>query len=168
MDLPILVAYATKHGSTREVAEAVVAALESRGVPATALEAASVHRLDGYGAVVLGAPVYMGHWHADARSFLSRHRRALEVLPVFVFALGPMHEKAEEFAQAEAVVRKALQKKARGVEVRDVKIFGGAVDPEHLSFPFNKMPAMDIRDWPAIEEWAAGIATACSAETVPA
>ena len=37
-------------------------------------------------------------------------------------------------------------------------LFGGAVDPRKLSFPFNHMPAADVRDWDAIRGWATEIA----------
>ena len=51
----ILIAYATKHGSTHEVAEAVAARLAAAGVEAHTLAANRVRSLDEYRAVVLGA-----------------------------------------------------------------------------------------------------------------
>src|SRR3954462_14122995 len=59
----ILVAYATKHGSTREVAEAVAGTREQRGVDVDVLPAASAGSLDGYDGVVLGGALYTGRWH---------------------------------------------------------------------------------------------------------
>ena len=38
----------------------------------------------------------------------------------------------------------------REVEPVSVAIFGGAVDPARLRFPFRRMPATDARDWEAI------------------
>jgi hypothetical protein len=40
-----------------------------------------------------------------------------------------------------------------------VAIFGGAVDPTKLRFPFNRMPETDARDWEAIREWALEVET---------
>jgi hypothetical protein len=37
-------------------------------------------------------------------------------------------------------------------------IFGGAVDPAKLRWPFNRMPASDARDWQAIDAWADAVA----------
>jgi menaquinone-dependent protoporphyrinogen IX oxidase len=37
-------------------------------------------------------------------------------------------------------------------------LFGGAIDPRKLSFPFNHMPAADVRDWDAVRAWAADVA----------
>jgi menaquinone-dependent protoporphyrinogen oxidase len=50
----------------------------------------SVRALEGYRAVVLGAPLYLFHLHRDAIRFLSRHQNALAGgLPVAIFAGGP-------------------------------------------------------------------------------
>ena len=42
-----------------------------------------------------------------------------------------------------------------GVEPVSVGLFGGAIVPETLHFPFSRIPAGDLRDWDAIEEWSA-------------
>jgi hypothetical protein len=36
-------------------------------------------------------------------------------------------------------------------------VFGGAFDPAHHRFPFNRMPAADARDWNAIRAWGVGV-----------
>ena len=59
MSAPVLVAYATRYGSTQEAAEAVAATLRERGLEAEVRPAREVRSLDGYNAVVLGAPLYM-------------------------------------------------------------------------------------------------------------
>src|SRR6266496_2234102 len=73
----ILVAYATKHGSTQEVAEAIAATLREHALEVEVQPASEVRALDRYGAVLLGAPLYSGRWHGDANRFLKRHRTAL-------------------------------------------------------------------------------------------
>ena len=77
MSASILVGYATRNGSTQEVAETIAATLREaracRRLPAHK----EVRTLEGYDAVVLGAPLYMFRWHKDAKHFLSRHRQAL-------------------------------------------------------------------------------------------
>jgi flavorubredoxin len=63
----VLMAYATRHGSTRQVAEAVTAAMRKAGAQVTALPARDVREsAAGYDLVVLGAPLYSGRWHHDA------------------------------------------------------------------------------------------------------
>jgi menaquinone-dependent protoporphyrinogen oxidase len=154
---PVLVAFATRHGSTREVAAAIAETLRAEGVPVELRAAANVEDVGGYSAVVLGAPLYTGRWHRDVRRLLERNRAALAALPVAVFALGPRTMAAEEVAASQAQLDHAL---AGVPEVTPVSIgvFGGAIDPARLRFPFNRMPASDARDWDAIRDWARDLA----------
>jgi menaquinone-dependent protoporphyrinogen oxidase len=154
----VLVAYATKYGSTREVAEAVAAELRERGLEADVRSAGEAGDLDGYSAVVLGVALYMWRLHADARRFLRRNRKALTALPVAVFGMGPFEDKPEDLASARETVDKALAKRPWFVPVA-VTVFGGKFDPDALRFPYNNpglkaMPASDARDWDAIKAWA--------------
>jgi menaquinone-dependent protoporphyrinogen oxidase len=84
-----LVAYATKRGSTREVAAEVARIIRQSGPEVEISPAREVKSLDRYGAVVLGGALYMGRWHKDARRLLKRYRSELASLPLAVFALGP-------------------------------------------------------------------------------
>ena len=68
----VLVAYASKHGTTREVAEFVARTLECRGLAVELEEAARVDSVAHYEAVVVGGGLYMGKWHKDARRLLER------------------------------------------------------------------------------------------------
>lgn len=96
MSTSILVAYATRYGSTQEVAEAVAATLREHGLEVDLQPMRKVRTLEGYRAVVLGAPIYIGSLHKDAQRLLSQHREALSRRPVAVFALGPTHDDEKE------------------------------------------------------------------------
>lgn len=148
----VLVAYATKHGSTKEVATTIAATLREHDFDADLREASEVDVLAGYDAVVLGGSLYMGRWHAHARSFLEHHRAALRALPLGVFAMGPQDLSNGKVAESRAALDRAL-KHAGDVEPTAVAIFGGVVDPAKLSFPFNRMQPIDARDWEAIQGW---------------
>ena len=154
----VLVAYATKYGSTREVAEAVATALGEHGVDTAVRPAGEVTDLDDYAAVILGGALYYFRWHRHARRFLARHRRALAVLPVAVYAMGPLSDTAEEFDGARGQLDRALARQPWLSPV-SVAIFGGRLDPEGLRFPdsnpaMKNMPASDVRDWAEIKAWA--------------
>jgi menaquinone-dependent protoporphyrinogen oxidase len=153
METDVLVAYATKYGSTREVAETVVEELQGLGLEVELAELGHVKSLDGYRSVVIGAPLYMGRWHSDARTFLRRRHKVLGELPVAVFALGPMENTEKAARSSREQLDKAL---AHSPELRPatVEVFGGVVEPSKLIFPFNNMPAGDARDWDAIRAWA--------------
>jgi menaquinone-dependent protoporphyrinogen oxidase len=153
----ILIAYATKHGSTREVAEAVAATLREEGLEVEVKPAGEARALDAYDGVVLGGALYMGRLHRDAKRFLSRHRGALAALPVAVFAMGPRTLEEKAVAESRAQLDRALAEVPE-LEPVAVAIFGGVLDPAAQHFPFNRMPAADARDWDAIRLWARELA----------
>ena len=155
----ILVAYATRYGSTREVAEMIAATLREEGSIVDVRSAAEVRDPSGYRAVVVGAPLYMFNWLKEARSFVARHRATLERVPVAVFALGPTEDKEKDWQET----RGQLDKVVAGfpwLKPVAVELFGGKFDPARLTFPYTLIPAMkrmpvsDIRDWDAVRSWA--------------
>ena len=153
----VLVAYATKHGSTREVAADVARFVRQAGFEVEISPAREVKSLDPYQAVVLGGALYMGRLHKDARKLLKRKRGELASRPLAVFAIGPKNTEPQELEGARAQLERAL---AAVPELQPLAtaIFGGVVDPAKLSFPFSKMPAGDARDWEAIQAWAEEVA----------
>jgi menaquinone-dependent protoporphyrinogen oxidase len=163
MSASILVAYATRYGSTQEVAEAVAATLRERGIEVDIQPMRQVRTLDQYGAVVLGAPLYMFHWHKDALQFLARHREALLPRPVAVFALGPFHAEEKEYQEVRRQLDTELVK-FPWLTPQAIAIFGGKFDPQKLTFPHNLVPALknmpesSVRDWTAIHAWASDLA----------
>jgi menaquinone-dependent protoporphyrinogen oxidase len=159
MSTPVLVAYATKAGSTRDVAEAVARTLREHGLEADVRPVAEVGTLAPYDAIVLGTALYMGRIHRDARRFLRRHHPQLAERPLAVFAMGPKTLADDEVASSRAQLDGALAAYP-DVHVGGVAIFGGVVNPARLRFPFNYMPASDVRDWDAIRAWADDVAVA--------
>src|SRR6266700_5367071 len=69
MSALVLVAYATRGGSTGEVAQAIGAALEEAGVTAEVLPVSEVESLAGKTAVILGAPLYIGSFPREFHQF---------------------------------------------------------------------------------------------------
>jgi menaquinone-dependent protoporphyrinogen oxidase len=82
-----LVTYATMAGSTAEVALELGKELALQGCEVDILPLAKVKDLTQYGAVIIGAPMIMG-WHASALRFLAKNRRALQHIPLAIFAAG--------------------------------------------------------------------------------
>ena len=163
MSASILVAYATRAGSTQEVAEAVASRMRETGLVVDVQRLGDVRTLDAYEAVVIGAPLYMFRWHKDALGFLKRHQRALGNRPTAVFALGPFNDVEKEWVDVRAQLDKALAK-FPWFEPVAIRVFGGAFDPATLRPPYSLLPAMkkipasDIRDWHAIAAWAEDLA----------
>lgn len=79
-----LLVYATRHGSTSEVADAVAEELRAGGLDVDVRTAAEAPGPAGYDAVVIGAPMIMG-WHRQAERYVHAHRAALAQLPTALF-----------------------------------------------------------------------------------
>jgi menaquinone-dependent protoporphyrinogen oxidase len=150
--MTILVTYASKHGSTLEVAKSVAAHLTDSGLDTDLRPAVDVHDVEGYDGVVLGTALYMGRVHRDARSLL---RRIPPTKPFAVFAMGPLTLKEHDVAGARKQLDAALKKAPAPFAVA---IFGGVLHQDEQRFPFNHMPETDARDWEAIGLWAKEVA----------
>jgi len=169
MKTNVLVAYVSEYGSTQEVAEAVAATLRDGGFGVDLRPVRKIRSLDGYRAIVLGAPIYLGAWHKDALGFLEQHREGLQTRPVAVFALGPIQDPTEnDWAESRAAVQRGLAKSAWLTPIA-LGVFGGKFDPARLRLrdrmitilpasPLHNMPASDLRDWTAIRAWAGNVA----------
>jgi menaquinone-dependent protoporphyrinogen IX oxidase len=58
-----------------------------RGLTAEARPLSAIDTLEGYDAIVVGAPMVLG-WHRGARRFLRKHRAALQRMPFAVFVMA--------------------------------------------------------------------------------
>ncbi len=159
--MTILVAYASKHGATRGIAERIAERLQALGHEAEALPVDAVSDPKTYEAVVLGSAIYYGSWMREATEFLLRHQTPLSARPVWLFSSGPLGVETrggEEQPRELAEFRDA-------VHPRGYQLFFGALDHEKLSFPERmviravRAPEGDYRDWPAIDAWAERIAS---------
>ncbi len=165
--MDVLVAYASKRGSTAEIAESVAATLRRSGLEVTLRDAAEVERLGAYDAVVLGSAVYMKRWRGDAKHFLRKHRKALKAMPFWVFSSGPVGDPAKDdpaWAEPSRIVEKVEDLGGRGHVV-----FGGSLPAEPTGFMDKAMiegtppEFRDRRDWDQIRAWAEGVATELTA-----
>ncbi len=159
--MKVLVAHASKHGSTAEIAEVIATALRENGLDADCTPAADVEDVGAYGAVVLGSAVYMKRWQGDARHFLRSHAKELGKIPFWVFSSGPTGDPAEDDAAWQEPKRTIA--KAEKLGVRDHVVFGGRISPESgrmAKAMADNTPEeyRDRRDWDEIRAWAGGIA----------
>src|SRR5205823_5739554 len=114
-----------------EVAEAIAGSLREQGLGVDLRPAADVGDLDRYSGVVLGGALYMGRLHRDVRTFLRRHAKALERLPVAVFAMGPLTHEEKDVHGSWSQLQRALSRVPR-VSPISTAIFGGVVQPAEL------------------------------------
>lgn len=168
MSASILVTYATRYGSTQEVAEAIAEKLRQTGLVVDIQPTQEVRNLGSYSAVVLGAPLYIGKWHKDAHQFLSTYFNTLTQRPIAIFALGPISRNENEMQGSREQLKQELGRYP-WLKPVSVEMFVGKYDPKKLSFlhsvlttlpasPLHNLAASDQRDWEAIRAWAGSIA----------
>ena len=185
--MKVLVAYASKAGSTKGIAEYIGERLRERGVPAEVLEVSSVRRPEEYDAFVVGSAVYMFHWMKEAKQFILKNRAVLAGRPVWLFSSGPVglqktDSKGRDVRDVSVSGPKVIDELREAASPRDHKVFFGALYGDRvggvmgLTYRFMRrskavresMPDGDYRDWKDIEAWAGGIADALSKPTASA
>ncbi len=172
MDDKVLVAYATKHGATAEIAEKIGQVLREAGLQADVVPIDRISDLAQYKAVVLGSAVYIGQWRKEAANFLKANEEALAKRSVWLFSSGPTGEGDPVEVLKGWRFPEALQPIADRIQPRDIAVFYGALDPKKLNFIERwmiknvKAPTGDFRDWDAIAAWATAIADALKQEAV--
>jgi menaquinone-dependent protoporphyrinogen oxidase len=165
--MTVLVAYASKHGATKGIAEHIAETLKQSGRSAEALPIDAIGSLGGYDAAVIGSALYYGSWMKEAVDFVLRNRATLSNRPVWLFSSGPLGAEVKDGEQQP----KELEEIQASIGAREHRIFFGAADHHTLSFPERivlkavRAPEGDFRNWDAIAAWAREIASALPAET---
>jgi len=154
----ILVAYASRKGSTAGIAQAIGKELTSEGYAVDVNEMKSITSLAGFNAVVIGAPVYTGKVTGDVAAFVTANKDGLSRLPVagFVTGIAPVYPKTGDVKGFTDQLITAL------APIRPVAVtmFAGTLDAEKMNFversltSLMKVPTSDFRDWDAIRAWA--------------
>lgn len=157
-----LIAYASKCGSTGEVAEAIANVFCVQGVDVDVRLAKEITSLDGYNRVIIGSAIRMGGWLPAAINFVKAQQAALAQLPTMIFSVhtgnvGDDEVSREGRAAYTASVHQLITPQAEA-------FFAGTMELAKLSF-LDRMiiKAMkgqdeDLRDWDAIRAWAETLA----------
>ena len=162
MNQRILVAYASKAGSTGEVAEAIGQALAVNRATVDVYPIEAVPNIQDYQAVIVGSAIRAGRWLAAATRFVETHQSYLSHIPTAYFTCCmTLHEETEENR------RKALgyMDPVRSmVTPLAVGAFAGKIDYSKLSFLDGMMFKVmgggiegDFRQWEAIRAWAGSL-----------
>jgi acetate kinase len=164
----VLVAAASRHGGTAELAVAIADGVrrglgEAAGV--VVRRPGEVEDVSDYDAVVLGSAVYFGHWLEEARDLLLRCAVALWERPVWLFSSGPVG-----IPERPPEVMLDVDEEIRLARAREHRIFPGRLERNRLDRAERAMvaalraPEGDFRSWAAAVEWGESIGTALSAE----
>lgn len=163
----ILVAYASRTGSTAGVAEAIGQTLAESGASVEVCRMQDVKDLTPYRAVVAGSAIQGGQWLPEAMQFMRAHQAALARKPFAAFLVCmtlamPGAEKyrqgvAEWLGPVRALVRPVSEGLFAGVlDISQVPSFGNRLK-FRLSVAFGVWKEGDHRDWNAIRAWAADL-----------
>jgi menaquinone-dependent protoporphyrinogen oxidase len=157
MTVSILITYATRFGSTEEVAEAIASTLREQGLKITIQPMAEVTSLAGYDAVVLGSAVNYAKWLPKATDFVCEHQDALAKMPVALFTVHIRN-----------IADDAQSMENRLAYLDDVRPYVQPVCEGYFAGRFNRhaaveliprwlafiMPTFDYRKWDKIRAWA--------------
>jgi menaquinone-dependent protoporphyrinogen oxidase len=164
MEKRILVAYASKYGSTAEIAERIGEVVRRSRTNVDVMDVKQVQDLTPYPAVVLGSALYMGRWHKEAAKFLQDNEAALAQKKIWLFASGPSGKGDPKKLAEGMYMPKSLQPVIDRIQPKDFAVFHGNVDPSRINFLEKwilrqvKAETGDFRDWKTIEKWAAAVA----------
>lgn len=160
--MKVLIAVASRHGATAEIAEHVATGLVAAGHEATVLDVTHGHHggdvVAGFDAVIVGSAIYEGHWLRGARHFVLDHAVALQAAPVWFFSSGPIGDDEHVAVDTHKIVE--LEHAVDAIEHR---VFSGRLVRSELGrmerwiVDVVRAKDGDFRDWSAIESWAAGI-----------
>lgn len=164
----ILIAYASKFGTTGEVANALGKVFCHEGHTVDTQWVKHVQDIHTYDAVIIGSAIQYDTWMSEATEFVTANQHILRTLPVAYFftclVLSKHTEKAEQKATVYAKKVSSLIPRVTPVSVGR---FAGVLDYSQMSF-FSRqifrvgMSIMgvqegDYRDWDAIHSWAKGL-----------
>jgi menaquinone-dependent protoporphyrinogen oxidase len=139
MSEQVLVAYATKYGGTKEIAEKIGQVLRGAGLQADVLPASRDIDLTTYTAVVLGSAVYIGGWRKEAAKFMQVNEKKLAERLIWLFSSGPTGQgKAVELTQGWRFPKR-LQPTIDRIQPVDIAVFHGnrLWSPSCLACRFN-------------------------------
>jgi menaquinone-dependent protoporphyrinogen oxidase len=154
----ILVTYASRTGSTAEVAAYVADVLRSTGAIVAVEYVTMVREVKGYDAVVIGSAIRMGHWLPEAVEFVKEHCQTLSHIPTAYFLVsGLLRNDTPEMRQR---VLSFLDPVRAMLEPISIGLFAGKMDYSKIDgFDRSIAEAVcsadgDWRNWEEIREWA--------------
>lgn len=162
--MPVLVTYASPHGSTRGIAERVAERLRRGGLDVDCRPVSDVESTAGFDAVVVGSAIHDQAWLPEAAQFLLTNAADLVTKKVWLYSVGMPGALARPLrAYAMREGPKVVAPFIDLVRPQDTRLFTGVVTKQQ--FPAISRAVLrlmggrygDFRDWPAIDAWASGI-----------
>ena len=162
----VLVAYASKYGSTRGIAERIAGVLRSGGHDVTLSSADEGAEASAYDAVVIGSPVFNQRWLPESERFVQRNYEALRSRPVWLFSVGTFGDRKRFIGPLMRREPRGIRTLRHDIHARGYRVFAGVIDRRQWP-PLSRLfyhalggRLGDNREWLSIDEWSDGIARA--------
>ncbi|MCE1252849.1 MAG: flavodoxin domain-containing protein [Anaerolineae bacterium] len=158
MSQKILITYASRAGSTAEVALRMGAVLREQNLDLDILPVKQIHSLEPYRAVILGSAIRMGGWLPEAVKFVQDHQVILNELPCALFSVHLMNMGDDETSRSNRETY--LNSVHAFIHPRLEACFAGVGNLNKLGLmermigKMVKAPEGDFRDWKSINNWA--------------
>jgi menaquinone-dependent protoporphyrinogen oxidase len=162
----VLVAYATRHGSTEGVAERIGARLREHGLEVEVRPVGEAGDVAAREAVVFGSPVYDQSWPPEGLAFVRDNAAALAARPVWLFSVGTIGDTTRLIGRLATREPHGIGRVRREIGPRGYRVFAGVIDRQRWPGPSRLLYRAlggrfgDNRDWPEIDAWAQEIAGA--------
>ena len=157
----VLVTYATRYGSTSDVAEGVAEVLrEHFGVHTIVSNVKDVNNIEAYDTVILGSSIFADRWLPEADRFLQRFQSELETNRKVAFFITCMTVEKEPKESARKITTYVADLHRHAIKPDVIGVFGGKIDHslltemEQYMTVIKRLPDGDQRDWSQIREWA--------------
>lgn len=164
MNKRILVTYATRAGSTAEIATAIGKSITDLGYQTDVLPMTEVKSIAGYQAIVAGSAIQGGKWLPEGLDFLKANRNHLKQVPfsAFMVCITLGLKDADKYREG---IKSWMEPVRSIVRPTSEGYFAGALDFDKVPFNLNAiglraavklgaLPEGDHRDWKSIHSWA--------------
>lgn len=167
----ILVAYASPHGSTAEIAAFMGRTFEAYDIDVTVLHADDVRTVEGYDAFIIGSAIHNSMWLPSLSRLMFRFERELYKKPTYLFitCLLVMEVGGREKALNSFVWQEALNK--LNIPRKNTQAFAGKLNWSQITgdekwiiratYKGDELPSLvngDYRNWQEIAAWVHDIA----------
>jgi menaquinone-dependent protoporphyrinogen oxidase len=154
----VLVVYASRAGSTGDIAQLIGETLNERGFHVDVRTIKSRPQIENYQAVLIGSAIRRGTWLPEAVTFVAHHQAELHSVPVVLFTVHMYNAGDDPVSVAN---RRAYLNTVRPLLQPAAEVyFRGAIDPQRLALlerllvRFTQAPIGDFREWDQIRDWA--------------
>lgn len=157
----VIVAYASRMGSTREIAEVVADELRQTDHTVTIAPCSVAPDTAGFDAAIIGSALYGRRWLPDAEHYVRRQARDLMNRPTYLFQSGACRVAAPGVTPMASP--RAVRRIIHRAGLADPVTFSGRIDPTQprplrlTPWKTTSVVSGDVREWNVIRAWGYAI-----------